>query len=405
MRSDLQHLVDELAERVGLPTQLTDAHLESLVYGPHQDTIDWIRQETLLHRRTSPEIRSYLEQFGVASATDPLRIPSDPEREVMSRVVVPVRSHGLTYGYLWFLDDRRRMTDHHLGDAVEVAADIGQILYREQRIRQANTDLVRDLLADSLEMRQRAVDQVLNRNLFPARSPVAVALLLHSADEPETVDGPAAIAEPPVKLTARLHGGRRGGLPATVLRYTEARHTVLVIPVGGRDPHAAARTIATRARELCLPTGGESGSLVVGVGDPQPDLGHARESHRQAALAARVARRVAGAGTVAEWRHLGVYRALSSIPANQLDTAALDPRIRLILDAGDPSLVITLEAYLDGGCDMKRTCGLLKVHRGTVYYRLRKAEALSGLRLGDGMDRLALHLGLKIARLAGLISG
>jgi hypothetical protein len=405
MRSELQPIVDGLAERVDLPTQLTDSHLESLVFGPHQDVIDWIRRETLLQRRTPPEIRSYLEQFGVASATEPFRIPSDPQREVMSRVVVPVRSHGLTYGYLWFLDDERRMTESQLGDAVKVAAEIGQILYLDQRLEQADTGLVRDLLADSLEVRQRAVDQVLNRNLFPAQTSAAVGLLLHPADEPGTADHPGAASEPPVGLTASLHGGRWRRLPATVLRYTEARHTVLVIPVGGRDPHAAARTMAARARELWLPTGEQTGPLVVGVGDPQPDLGHARESHRQAALAARVAQQVRGTGPVAEWRHLGVYRALSSIPADQLDTAALDPRIRTILDAGDPSLVTTLEAYLDSGCDMKRTCGLLKVHRGTVYYRLQKAESLSGLRLADGMDRLALHLGLKIARLAGLTSG
>jgi DNA-binding PucR family transcriptional regulator len=144
--------------------------------------------------------------------------------------------------------------------------------------------------------------------------------------------------------------------------------------------------------------------VVVGLGDPQPDLSYIRESHRQAARAARVAQLVAGADPVAEWRHLGVFRTLTSIPTDQLDSAALDPRVRAILDADDPSLVTTLEAYLDCGCDVKHTCGLLNVHRGTVYYRLQKAESLSGLDLGDGMDRLALHLGVKIARLAGLLT-
>jgi hypothetical protein len=409
MPFDLQQIVEAFAGRVGLPTQLTDSHLDSLAFGPHTDEIDWLRRETLLQRRTAPEVRSYLEQFGVGTETGPFRIPSDPQRGVMSRVVVPVRHRDLTYGYLWFLDDRQQMTESQIADAVEVAAEIGQILYLSQRVRQADRDLVRDLLADSLEVRQRAVDQMINRNLFPPRRRAAVAVLLHPVGQA----GPAAAAasagpdaaDVPVVLDTLLRTGRGGGLPADVLRYTEASHTVLVIPVAGPAAHDTARAVAERARELYLESGDERvKSVVVGLGDPQPDLSYIRESHRQAARAARVAQLVAGADPVAEWRHLGVFRTLTSIPTDQLDSAALDPRVRAILDADDPSLVTTLEAYLDCGCDVKHTCGLLNVHRGTVYYRLQKAESLSGLDLGDGMDRLALHLGVKIARLAGLLT-
>lgn len=397
MQPDLQQLVERLGERVGLPTQLTDSHLESLAFSPHTGEIDWIRRETLLQRRTSREVRSYLETFGVGSKNVPFRIPPDPERGVMGRMVVPVRSHDLTYGYLWFLDDKQEMTEAQVLDAVEVATEVGQRLYRDQRVRQADRDLVRDLLADSLEVRRRAVDQVLNRNLFPARSWTAVAVLRHPVDDA----GP----EVPVALDARLRSGRRGGLPSSVLRYAEPGHTVLVIPVAGADAHDATRAVAERARELYLEGRATTlRSVVVGVGDPQPDLSMVCESHRQAARAARVAQLVAGTGPVAEWRRLGVFRTLTSIPADQLDTASLDPRVRAVLSAQDPSLVSTLESYLDGGCDVKRTCELLNVHRGTVYYRIRKAEALSGLDLSDGMDRLALHLGVKIARLTGMIT-
>ncbi|HZC41282.1 MAG TPA: helix-turn-helix domain-containing protein, partial [Streptosporangiaceae bacterium] len=43
----------------------------------------------------------------------------------------------------------------------------------------------------------------------------------------------------------------------------------------------------------------------------------------------------------------------------------------------------------------------LHLHRATLYYRLGKAERLTGADLRDGQDRLALHLGLKLARLTG----
>jgi PucR-like helix-turn-helix protein len=44
----------------------------------------------------------------------------------------------------------------------------------------------------------------------------------------------------------------------------------------------------------------------------------------------------------------------------------------------------------------------LSLHRGTLYYRLRKAERIAGVDLRSGCDRLALHLGFKLARLIGL---
>ena len=61
-----------------------------------------------------------------------------------------------------------------------------------------------------------------------------------------------------------------------------------------------------------------------------------------------------------------------------------------------------LKAFLDLAGDVKATAESLHVHRGTLYYRLQKARKLAGADLGAGPDRLALHLGLKLARLAGI---
>jgi hypothetical protein len=44
----------------------------------------------------------------------------------------------------------------------------------------------------------------------------------------------------------------------------------------------------------------------------------------------------------------------------------------------------------------------LGIHRATFYYRLHRIERITGLNLQSGDDRLALHLGLKLARLAGV---
>ena len=77
--------------------------------------------------------------------------------------------------------------------------------------------------------------------------------------------------------------------------------------------------------------------------------------------------------------------------------------------AGDESLVRTLEAYLDHAGDVKRTAAALSLHRGGLYYRLRRIEEVAGVNLHDGEDRLLCHLALRLARLersdAGLKAG
>ena len=62
----------------------------------------------------------------------------------------------------------------------------------------------------------------------------------------------------------------------------------------------------------------------------------------------------------------------------------------------------TLETYLDLAGDAKASAERLSLHRGTLYYRLQKAERIAGVDMRSGGDRLALHLGFKLARLLGL---
>ncbi|MFI7166589.1 helix-turn-helix domain-containing protein, partial [Rhodococcus erythropolis] len=44
----------------------------------------------------------------------------------------------------------------------------------------------------------------------------------------------------------------------------------------------------------------------------------------------------------------------------------------------------------------------LCVHRGSLYYRLRRIQEITRADLANGDDRLALHLSLKVARLLDL---
>lgn len=394
MHSDLQRLIDDLTDYVGLPIQLTDVRLDSIVFGPHRGEIDWIRRESLLLRRTPREVHALIERSGVYSATGPVRIPADPELGMWSRVAVPTRWHDITYGYLWILDERAVLSEHQLQHVVGVAAEMGRLLHGMQRARQMDASRLSDLVAGPLEVRQRAAAELVDSGLVPPRSPVASVVLAHQSTDASADD-----------LDTVLWDAGTEALPRAVVRMVEQHHTVLLVPLPRSGDLAPARSAAARLRRVYLKAAHPAlPTVVAGISDPQTELCEVHVAYRQARLAARVAQSLPEFGPVAEWGRLGAFRALVSIPTDQAGGLALDPVVRSIVDCGDPSLLPTIEAYLDSGCDVKDTSAFLNVHRGTVYYRLHKVENVSGLNLRDGLDRLTLHLAIKLARLAGLIA-
>ena len=111
---------------------------------------------------------------------------------------------------------------------------------------------------------------------------------------------------------------------------------------------------------------------MIGQGEAVEDLRDAGTSHRRALAALRVAAHEES--KTASWDALGVERVVTALPDAALDD--LPEGLRRLL-AGDQSLVRTLEAYLDHAGDVKRTAAALSLHRGGLYYRLRRIEELA----------------------------
>jgi DNA-binding PucR family transcriptional regulator len=119
--------------------------------------------------------------------------------------------------------------------------------------------------------------------------------------------------------------------------------------------------------------------------------------------AARVADAIVELRPVASWDRLGIFRALATIPRERVAELS-DIHEGLALLAETPMgrrLVATVETYLDLGADARAAAAALHLHRSSLYYRLGKCEAVAGVNLRDGVDRLQLHLALKLARLSG----
>ena len=116
---------------------------------------------------------------------------------------------------------------------------------------------------------------------------------------------------------------------------------------------------------------------------------------REALAAARAASAEERLGPVADWAAIGPYRLLTGLHPD----AGNDPVLKSLLRPAHAELARTAEVFLDHAGQAGRTAAALGIHRQTLYYRLSRVEALTGLDLDEGDARLLLHMALKSARL------
>jgi hypothetical protein len=375
VRDDLQDLVDRVSRLLAAPATLEDAEFTLLAFCAHPldggerdgggAVLDAVRTRSILTRGSSPEVRRWFEEFGIAHAERPLRTPGDPAAGILTRLVLPVRHAGRTRGYLWLLDGGRTdpadLADPALAEAVALAAEAGRVLAERSG---EDGDLDR-ALGDALEgtagSRQRA-QQVLAGALG---------------------DGP--------QVLVALHAA--GGLPAgweapvatAVARPAAAAPTVAVlVPLGGGTDLRPAAAL-TAAALPGLPPGSTAGISEVCRGA----AGLAAQ-WEQARTAARVAAAEPALSPVAHWGELGAWRLVSRLPGP-------DPAVAPLL--ADAVLARTAETWLDAGGSPARTAAALSIHRQTLYHRLGRIAQLTRLDLADGDARLLLHASLRRARL------
>jgi hypothetical protein len=376
--NQLQDIVDEISRLAAASATLEDRDFHLVAHASQTGGLDRVRQRSILERRSVPEIREWFEQFGIARADRPVRTPADEANGVLPRVCLPARWNGVTYGYLWLLDEDRRLDDALLGDAMHGASRAGALLARQALARERAADRLQSLLSPEPAVAEAAAEEIAELGLIERDRPVAV-LVLETLREQDWQAVPLNLWE----------------LPRSVLAAADTDHVSLLVPVD-RAPD-----IARRARDLYADRldPADRDGVVVGIGAARDDLAQARASRREARLAVRVARAVPDFRPLARWDELGIYRLLACGPQRELRDAVVDPAIQRLLDDADVSLLTTARAYLDRAGSAQSTAAALSIHRQTLYHRLRRIEQLTGLDLADGQDRLRLHLGLSLAPL------
>lgn len=372
--SDYQSLVDEVSALLQAPVTLEDREFTLIAFSSHDDDLDPVRTRSILRRRSSPAVRAWFEGFGIADATGPTRTPADPAAGVRARLCVPARHEDAVYGYLWLLDDGTiDPADPRLTRVMALATRAGALLAADTWQREAAPRAFAQLLSGSATDRAEA-----GRTLTTLRHPAAASAsvtVVWASPAPQI-----APARPPYGvLTHRSPGG-----------------LALLVPLPDVADTTPARAIA--AGLLDSVTG--SHQALAGVGGAKTDLSDVPHSWREARLAVRAARAEPRLGPVARWDELGAYRLIAAPPMATPAAPPADPALLPLLDPARADLLHTAETYLDHAGHAQRTAEALSVHRQTLYYRLSRIKALTGLDLDSGADRLLLHLAVKTFRLA-----
>jgi hypothetical protein len=388
----LQELVEDLAQQLDSPAVIEDDELRMVAYSPHGVLIDDIRRDSILIKHAPAAVSDWLGRFGLKAAAGPVRIPGDQARGILGRLCVPVSYRGARLGYLWLIDDDERLGSTQVRTAARAADQAGLLMFGDMLGERMASGVLAHLLSPVDELRADAKRHIDDSGLLGLCGPVIVVVVRTAG---------AAAPLPQAVLAESLRDVTRGRSAGTVIGLANPDHGVLVAHDLGA---AAGRDLADAARAsllLRLQPGDAGVPVVAGIGDPAI-LADARGSYRQAKKAARVAATIGRTGPVARWQDLGVYRTLAQLPTDADAAASLDPRLAALLDQADGPVITTLETYLDLAGDAKASAERLSLHRGTLYYRLQKAERIAGVDLRSGCDRLALHLGFKLARLIGL---
>ncbi|WP_406863316.1 helix-turn-helix domain-containing protein [Streptomyces sp. HUAS MG47] len=423
MKGDYQELVDEISELLGEPATLENRDFGLIAFGAHDSdddsAMDPVRTRSILTRKSTPAVRAWFEGFGIARATGPVRIPAAPDAGVFrDRICLPVRHRGVVLGYVWLLDAEPGPTHEQLTAAMEVAGRIGALLADEER---AGADLSRELRATlgaergwQYDMALTALRAALGPSAdgphallcvapWPAEGgpsartvPAAAALSALPWQAPGVPGTPAVPSGAPGPAEPGAGGGRRSGRgrplgsgdPESGATDRPSHALAVLVRLRAADSPAPALTAAERLRDAAGP------GAVAGLAAPRRGLAELDVSWREATAATRAALAEPRLGPVAQWSAIGPYRLLTALPP-----APHDPSVGPLLTPAHAELARTAEEFLDHAGQAGRTAAALGIHRQTLYYRLSRVEALTGLDLDDGEDRLLLHMALKSAKL------
>lgn len=298
-----------------------------------QGEVDAVRSRTILQREAPPLAAALVARLGLGRAPGPVRTPALPEEDMSERWCVPLRDGRRLLGYLWVLDAEGTIAEDDLAPVLRCAEVATKTL--------ARTD-------PGPRARGRRRSALLAR-LLSARDIAAASELVELEDL--RVDATVAVNAPPTVGGWALADGSSVHVdPPAATEYTSGA------PVPLLDLAVAAQRAAVTLR-----------ALRAGARLSKPS-----------------------------WDALGSWHLVTGAPP-ELTAAQVHPGVDTLLAQKRPELLVTARCVLDHGGDVTLSAAELHVHRTTLYYRLDRIAALTGVDLRLAAERANLQLALQLA--------
>lgn len=346
-RSDLiQRVVDELARTIGRSIEVVTASLHvvsaSAQYGP----IDARRADSILRRTPPLEPLPWLLAYGIQTSREPIRIPANPEYEMLARVCIPLWWENTLRGHIWIID-APSIDDLSLKQAREVGPQLAELLAVSSSPRLKKLERMQELIVRIAERTPGAFDAAIQEGfLMPSEAGAFTVRSVICADPDAAL---AAWDTNSIGLIGYLNGELYvvGDAPRNPQRVGSASGADLP----GLFPRARFTAgIAKLLNEPCL-----------------------------------------------DWGQLGAWRLLYGKELTSETVVDISPDAAHLVQSVSETVWRSVLAYLDNARAVEKTAKEMFIHRATLHYRLDKARGyLRPGVLDGGWEAVALHIALKL---------
>jgi DNA-binding PucR family transcriptional regulator len=395
---DLFSLAQTIASLTGGLVSIEDSASRVLAYSSGEE-VDELRRLSVLGRRGPEQYLALLREWGVfsrlRSGEEVVRIDEHPELGIRRRLAVGIHAGTQPLGTIWVQEGGRPFTAGSEEALLGAARTTALYLLRQRTEASVGLRLREDLLASLLEGRIEAAALADTVEVTARRPAVVAAFALSPGGRP-------AAAEEHDRSERELQ--RRRMIDLVAVHTAAYRRTALVTALGGRvyvllpELAGAEAAVVALTRRTVEAARGVLGVAVQGaVGSPVAALAEVPRSRTDAdrvldAMGRDLALDVA---TMADVRsRVLVGETLAHLRATP---TLRDPRLELLArhdaEAGS-ALAVSLMAYLEEFGDVRAAARRLHIHPNTLRYRVRRAEAVTGIDLGDARERLFAHLQL-----------
>ncbi|MDQ0259142.1 hypothetical protein J2W20_001030 [Sinomonas atrocyanea] len=389
LEEDLFALAQTTARVTSSHVVIEDAANRVLAYSTLSNNIDELRKASILTRRGPREYELMLKDLGayreMHRSRGVVRVPASPDQQLRERAAIAIFAGERIMGYIWLQE-----TGSGFGDDVVYALT--------GAARRAASELIRYRNQQSVTMHEDRIGRLLSG---PAEAAAAARTLGVAVDTPSCLllvglSRPDALAE-----DAELVHGQLADLVALHAAAFKASsivgqhegHTAVVVP--SLAPRTATAALRSLAGLIVADARRHLGAVAfVAIGRIVPGVAALHGSRAEAAAVLDCLVRD-GALQVASIEDVETEVLLHEAIA-RFASSGFRHRALTDLLLTDAELAETLESYFGASMDVSACAQAMQVHRNTVYYRVGKAERLTGLDLGNPAHATIaqLHLGL-----------